>query len=204
MGILDQNPQDNYNYAQPDVVQQQPQYYQPAPIPDGPGNDFFWFRLSSGDILDEIEHQLRGEVRETNKDGDPIWVLKYDPLMNEKGVRTMLHIIYSSGLNKNTILGCLTHEEIMQRCFSLWCNIAQILSTNYYIYELDKNMRSIVVKLIIYSIHSGLSRSELGRESDQLSASHQKMEHFMHNDTVQKQGFNPLGFMFNRGQHQTR
>ena len=58
----------------------QPQYMQPpmqTPNPDLPTQDFYWFRLQSGDIIEEIEHKLKGEILVTNSDGSYSYQKKF-------------------------------------------------------------------------------------------------------------------------------
>lgn len=163
-------------------------------VPQNPNADFFRFRIDSTDILKEIEHQLKGEVFDPNK-GE--YVPMMDRWMNDEGVNKVKHIIYATGLNKNSFLGNLTREEINMKCKSIWKDTALLMFRNYKKYGVKKEMRSILIKSIVYPIHSGLSRSEDGKESDQLSTAAQRHEIFQHQDRErQTQGsmdrFNPF------------
>lgn len=181
MGLLDQPEQ-----------QVQQQYQQPInyPIPDGPTDDFFVFRLDSSDIIEELEHQLRGEVFIKGRG----YIPKFDKQMTDEGINDILNIVYSFGINKNVILGCLTHEEIYQRCNSIWIEIAKYVVVNGDRVGIDRRKRSLLVKNIVYMVHSALSRSEEGREADQLSTASQRVEHTLREDRPQNK-FSPLGFL---------
>lgn len=163
------------------------------PLPDGPSQDFFTFRLDSSDIIDEIHHQLKGEIFIPNGRGGGEWKCKFKKQLTDEGINDILGIIYSFGINKNVILGCLNHEEIYQRCNAIWKELAKYMVINGEKVGIDKKKRSILVKNLVYQIHSGLSRSEEGRESDQLSTASQRIEHYLKGDK-QKQGssLNPL------------
>jgi hypothetical protein len=182
MGVLDE--------GQPQQYPQQ-QYQQPPvdfPIPEGPTQDFFTFRLDSSDIIDEILHQLKGEIWKPDGKGGGKYVPKFKKQMTEEGINDVISIIYSFGVNKNVILGCLTHEEIYQRCNSIWKELAKYIVINGKRVGVDKRKRSLLVKNLVYQIHSALSRSEEGRESDQLSTASQRVEHFVREDKPKQGG----------------
>lgn len=185
---------------QPQIQQQYMPQYQAPPgdmlIPDSPGQDFFTFRLDSSDIIDEILHQLKGEIWVPDRKGGGKWDRKFDKVMTDEGINDVIGIIYSFGVNKNVILGCLTHEEIYQRCNSIWKELAKYIVINGDRVGIDRKKRSLLVKNLVYQIHSALSRSEEGRESDQLSTASQRVEHFVREDRAKQGGvlsaFNPF------------
>jgi len=149
--------------------------------------------LDSSDIIDEIQHQLKGEIFIPDGKGGGKWVCKFKRVINDEGISDVLSIIYSFGVNKNIILGCLTHEEIYQRCNAIWKELAKYVVINGIKVGIDPKKRSILIKNIVYQIHSGLSRSEEGRESDQLSTASQRVEHYLKEDKPKQSGIlNPL------------
>lgn len=198
MGLLDQQQQEEREegggYISPQMLQQG---YTPS-------QDFFLFRLDSADIIEEIQHQLKGEVYISNDNGGGEWVKKYQRAMTDEGISEVVSMIYACGINKNTILGNLTKDEIYSRCRRV--GKALLL---YFANEGDrigvtiKNRNLLIVK-IVQMVHSGLSRSEGGREADQLSSAIQKVEHNIHQEQSQKSN-SMLGGMaralnpFNRG-----
>ena len=95
---------------QQQVVEQQPQPYQHPNLPSPPEDDFFRYRIDGADILEQIEHQLKGEVFDAQQNK---YIPKFDVWINDEGINKVLHVIYTCGINKNTFLGNLTKEEIM-------------------------------------------------------------------------------------------
>lgn len=156
------------------------------PIPENPSEDFYRYRIDGYDILTEIEHNLRGEVINyvTGK-----YEAKFDPWLNEDGINIILHCLYSTGLNKGAFLGNLRREQILYKCKVLKIKLARAFAFDYNKYELDKEKRSLLITNIINPIHSGLSRSENGREGQQLSSSIQMHHIHSHNDQAKKSGF---------------
>ena len=135
------------------------------------------FRLDNRDIVEQIEHQLRGEaLTETG------WKKRYTAWANQEGVSRIMTILTSLGLNKNITLGNLTNEEIYARCQILWMKLAYMMCVNYYKYGIERSSRSVLIQLIVQPVHSALSRSELGREAKQLSSTTQHLEHTMRED----------------------
>jgi len=156
----------------------------PVPLPDGPGEDFFKFRIDGSDILEDMEHQLKGESY------DPIqktYVEKFDRWINDDGINKVLHVIYSCGINKNIFLGNLTKDEIMFKCRMLKKKVALLFFKKYKDFEIQKEMRDLLISTIINTVHSGLSRSEGGKESDQISVAAQRYEVFQHQQQQEQQ-----------------
>lgn len=151
-----------------------------APMPAPPENDFFKFRITTEDLLEELDHRLKGEIL-TSDDGRNYYYKKiYEPWCNHKFINTVIGIVYGFGANRNTILGNLKNKEICYRCNYLWKRLARLLFTNYKEFGIQKEMRSLIIKLIVDTVHSSLSRSEDGWESEKLSTATQKYE--VHSD----------------------
>jgi hypothetical protein len=161
------------------------------PLPSAPDQDFFRFRIESQDILEELQHQLRGEVwsPKTQK-----YEKMFDAWMNDEGISRVLHVAYSCGLNKNTFLGCLTHEEISYKCNKLKKGLSRVIAIKYQDYNIKKEMKTLIIESIKNQIHSGLSRCEDGREADQLSTATQRHELIQHENKKQSGGsiLNPM------------
>lgn len=163
---------------QEDYEQQYP--YQPIgyKIPENPSDDFFRYRIDGTDILDDIQHQLKGEIYDEKRGG---YVQKFDRWCNDEGINKITHIIYACGINKNTFLGNLEKDEIMYKCRMIKKNMALLFFKKYKEFGVQKEMRRLLITTVVNTIHSALSRSEGGKESDQLSTASQRMEVFQHN-----------------------
>ena len=118
-----------------------------------------------------MEHRLRGEEFVLNKG----WIKKYNNWCNEDGINVMVSII-SNYTNKNTYLGCLRKEQIDKKCEMMKIKVAKLLFSNYKTYEIDKSKREVIITIIVNAIHSALTRSEDGKEGEQLSTATQRIE----------------------------
>lgn len=156
---------------------QQPQQMQgipppmPVPLPSGPDDDFFKYRIDGTDILEDIKNQLEGKVFDYTKNK---YVKKFDRWINDEGINKVLHVIYACGINKNTFLGNLDREQILYKCKMLKKKLALLFFMKYKDYKIPKEMRDLLIATIVNQVHSALSRSEEGKESDQLSIAHQR------------------------------
>ena len=158
------------DFEEPQQIQR-PTPLIPAPIPNNPDDDFFRFRIDASDILMEVKHLLKGEVLIGNE-----WVKQDEAWMNNKGINKVTHIMFVCGMNKGTFLGNLKKDEIMYKCKMLKKKLARLLFEKYKDYEVPKEMRDLLIKTVVDTVHSGLSRSEGGRESEQLSTAAQRIE----------------------------
>ena len=167
-------------------------------IPSSQEKDFFKFRIDSTDIIAEIQHHLKGEVFVADQYGMGKYVQQFEQEMTNEGVNEVVGMIFAFGINKNTLLGCLTHDEIYERCNSIWKELATYFILNGNRVLMKKDRRSILLRKIVYMVHSGLSRSELGKEAKQLSQAVQRVEHSME-EVKQEKKFDPIGRLMHRG-----
>ena len=148
-------------------------------MPVQPSEDFYRYRIDGLDMIEEIEHQLKGEVFNPQQKK---YVQKFDKWINDEGINKILHVIYSCGINKNTILGNLSQEQIMFKCRLLNRKLALLVFKKYHAYGIKKEMRDLLIITVNNTVHSALSRSEGGRESRQLSTAAQRHDIFQHNE----------------------
>lgn len=141
--------------------------------PTGIDQDFFKYRINGSDILEELEHQLKGEAWD---DETRSWQTRYLPWVNKEGMSKVIHVVYSCGVNKNVVLGNLTHEEIYFKCNLMKKKLARLMFNNYHFYGIRKDTRDLLITTVVNTIHSGLSRCEGGKEADQLSTAAQRHE----------------------------
>ena len=179
-------------FIQQEEPQQQNPYLSPMvvpPMPDNPNQDFFRYRIDNTDILDELQHQLKGEIY-----ANGVYTRKFKPQANDEGISVILNVVYSCGINKNILLGYLTHEEIYTRCRLMWKRLAKLFAFGYNRFGVRQDMRDQLIVSIVSQIHSGLSRSEGGKEAEQLSTATQKVEHRITEESNKGGGFslNPM------------
>jgi transposase len=170
-------------------MEQQEQMYpveaMSAPVPPMPHEDFYRYRIDGADIIDEMQHQLRGEIYDT-KSGK--WVKQFDRWLNEKGISKITHIVYSLGINKNTYLGNLTREQVLFKCKLIKKKLARLILLQHQQWEVQREMWDMLIATVVNTIHSGLSRSEGGREAQQLSTAAQRHDIYSHTEQQKESG----------------
>lgn len=173
------------------INQEWPKWLKP-PMPPPPSSEFHIQRLDGTKLLAEIENQLRGII--TMPDGTQ--VEKWDPECNEKGIGMILSCIYTLGLNQNVFLGNISDEDIRNRCRAIWYNLAEIFCLDYERYGIEKHKRKLLIKKIVFTVHSGLSRSEWGKEATEISSATIRQENVNIDQSGQKQKslLNPLSW----------
>ena len=157
-------------------------HYEPhsPPPPVSMGQEVHMYRLNNIELIELIEHQLRNERPSAKKGGK--WIPKGKPWATEEGISKIMGILSACGLNKNINLGCLTHDEIYERCRLIWQKLAYMIAVNSYKYGVERSNRSMLIQITVQQIHSALSRSEKGREAKQLSTTTQHLEHTVRED----------------------
>ncbi len=138
------------------------------------------YQLGLDDILERIEHLLRGDVlkqdkkgniryeQPTNRDGSVNQELQ---VLNEYGVQFLMNVV-SSYLNRNTILSNYTEERIKEILFNLGNEITDQIYLNAEKMGLDTPERqkrySIIVMQIVHIVESAYNRAIGGAELDSL------------------------------------
>lgn len=187
-----------YDNPSPQEVDNERQFTIPSsilvqpPTPAPPNSDFFMFRITSDEILEYMEHKLRGEEFDEKTKG---WVQKFKPWCSDEFINVVLSTI-ADYANRNTYLGNFDTDEINHKCNSIKKKIAKLLFKNYVKYKIEKAKRSLLVDKIINTIHSSLSRCEHGMEARQLSSATQRSE--VYHEEKDSKGKSAVSDLINR------
>lgn len=127
-----------------------------------PNREFTHLQLLTSDILEDIEHQLKGEIYNEEKDE---WVNKGEKLiLVDKGIHEVLTHMYTF-LNRNVILSELSDPEIRTIMQVLDEEITYFLAekadiyTNNDITKLDL-IKRIITHTAFFSLKRALNRGE--------------------------------------------
>jgi len=129
------------------------------------------WELSFYDVIDEIEHILRGEVR--NREG--VWEAKEDAqgnsfrLLNDRGIHD-IKMILNALVNKNTFLTVLPEERVYYFIRTFRINIVSLLAMNHRSYDLDRKYRDYIVEMITSILASAFFRAQDGGEAKRRSS----------------------------------
>lgn len=132
------------------------------------------YQLELDNILERIEHLLRGDVIEQDQEGNVIYVEPKDQsliVLNDYGVKLIMNII-STYLNRNTILSNYSEERINKILYNLSIELIDVIYVNYEKMGMDtiekKSRFPSLVVSIVHAIESSYMRALSGKERESL------------------------------------
>lgn len=109
------------------------QYYQTSRFSGAGSDDLIRFQLELDNILERVEHLLRGDVLEFDSRGNLTWKEpsnKEHILFNEYGVQEILRIL-SVYVNRNTILSNYDETEIKLKVYDFGMELTDLIFMKY-------------------------------------------------------------------------
>ena len=140
----------------------------------GQDQNLIIFQLELDNILEKIEHLLRGDVIKTDGQGNLDYYTPEDEdlvLLNEYGVQLIMNII-STYLNRNTILSWYDIDRVYEIMMVLGEELADVVFCNYERMGMDteskKSRYPLLVVSVLNIIESTYRRSLEGGERESL------------------------------------
>lgn len=137
-------------------------------------NNLIVWQLELDNILERIEHLLKGDVIEEDAEGNIKYAVPENEdliVLNNYGVQLIMNLI-SFYLNRNTILSNYKAERIYEILYDLGFELADLIYINYEKMGLDtvekKSRYPVLVMNILHMIESAYNRSIGGEERDSL------------------------------------
>jgi hypothetical protein len=129
--------------------------------------------LDTDEILDRIEHFLKGDVIKTDEEGNIRCVApKYKEIviLNEYGVNSIMQIIQGY-VNKNTMLSFYTEERIYEILSDFGYELTDFIFSNYERMGMDtefkKSRYKMIVINILHIVESAYRRALFGKEREE-------------------------------------
>jgi hypothetical protein len=140
----------------------------------GQNENLIVYQLELNDILEKVEHLLRGDVVVEDDKGN----LGYKPakdkqlkVLNEYGVQLIMNVI-SFYLNRNTILSFYDPDRIDNILYDLGDELSDVIFSNYEKMGMDtaqkKSRYPLLVLNIIHMIESAYKRALEGGEKENI------------------------------------
>lgn len=136
-------------------------------------NLIMW-QLELDNILERIEHLLKGDVLQEDGAGNMVYTIPKDTsliILNDYGVQLIMNVI-SFYLNRNTILSNYGWERVKEILYDLGNELADVIYINYEkmgMETVEKRSRSeLLVLNLLHTIESAYNRSLGGGERDSL------------------------------------
>jgi hypothetical protein len=127
----------------------------------GMSSDLIRWQLSGEQVLDEIEHNLKGEIWVVDAEGRGSFVTRYKALLNDNGVNAMMAGIRHV-LNANIYLSDLEEEDIRNLTLSSTIDAIFKLRQMYKEWGVDVANLSTIVNIIEFQTYAALRRAYKG------------------------------------------
>ncbi len=143
-------------------------------IQNGSQDNLVVFQLELDNILERIEHLLRGDIIREDAEGNISYVTPDDTtliVMNDYGTQMVMNLL-SFYLNRNTILSNYKEERIYEILFDLGNEFADLIYINYEKMGLNsvekKSRYAFLVMNILHMVESAYFRALGGNELESL------------------------------------
>ncbi len=140
----------------------------------GENPDLIRWQLELDNILEKIEHLLRGDKLGFDAGGNVLWTKATDPeemLFNDYGVQELLRVLCMY-LNRNTILSNYDEETINIKVLDIGWEINDLIFMKYELMGLDNYHKiknyPMIVRIIVDVVHSAYLRALNGGERQSL------------------------------------
>lgn len=120
----------------------------------GEGSNLIEYQLDPGELLNRLEHFLRGEYIRMDDDGNEYWTKQDDKeliILNDHGVSCIMSII-GSYLDKGTVLSTYDEMRINEILADLGDELSDWVFCNYEIIGMDTDFKKTRFKLLVLNI----------------------------------------------------
>ena len=135
------------------------------------------YQLETSELLNNIEHFLRGDYKSIDPDGNEYWATQKDQTLvpfNDYGVSSIMSII-GGYIDKNTILSFYDETRINEILADLGEKLTNFIHENYEKMGMDTEFKKtkypLVVIGILHHIESAYRRALRGKASDDINTS---------------------------------
>jgi len=156
--------------------------------------DLIRYQLELDNILERVEHILRGDTISFDDQGNRYW--KKDKkgrfaVLNEYGVRMIMNIL-STYITRNTILADYTKDEINEVLYNFGMELNDLIHLKYEEIGFDtdakKKQSMMLVTQIVDLVRSSYTRALFGKERESLRESRQVYQTM----PIYQEGGNPM------------
>lgn len=155
-------------------TQRRDDYPEPAPQPMGgvesdvfvgdASKDFSRWHLTSDELIEELEHDLKGEVWANNK-----WQKRGKKLLNNDGVREIITLVRGH-VNKFTFLAKLSDDDVMDIMRHLDEAMIDLLAQKWEEFQIDMPDLDVIRQIVLTMIYAGMTRGLEGWTMDRVGS----------------------------------
>ena len=153
-----------------------------APFLDNNRPDLLKWQLDPREVIDEIEHKLRGEIFVNREKG---YQQLREPLVNEMGINTLM-VVVEAMISKMITLSNFDEKEINLLMLDFTNNIIDMLYVNYVYWGINKSHLRTIRIIICNPVHATLKRALNGGEREFLKTTERRIESYSERPTDKK------------------
>lgn len=121
-------------------------------------SDVIRYQLDSSDIIELIEHYLKGEVWDHSKEQ---YIKKFEPIVNENGFNSIMNFLVSR-VNRIFSTTNIDEKEIYMMIRTLRFDLIDLLEMNWKNFGLKKSNLSPLLNMITDAVFVTLKKSQNG------------------------------------------
>ena len=141
----------------------------------GQDRNLIIWQIDTEDILDKVEHFLKGDVIKTDSEGNVQYQAQKNKTMvtlNEYGVNAIMQIL-GQYINKDHILSFYDEERIYEILADIGDELADFVFENYDFMGMDTNFKKTRMKILVLSIchliESTFRRAIRGKQMEEIN-----------------------------------
>lgn len=142
-------------------------------------SDLGKFQLSSIDVIDTIEHLLKGEVYDSSinpqTNAENGWVRKHNELVPGSGVGEVMAEI-SGTMNKNVILSYFDTDDACRMTKEIMGAFIKFLAISYTRLKIKKENRDRIVAIVETNVYAAICRAIEGKALTALTTSYRVVQ----------------------------
>lgn len=162
-----------------------------SPVFDPTGSsDVTRLMLETQDVIDAIEHKLKGEAQYFNEKTQSYdWKEIHKPLMNGQGVSAVMMLL-SNYLHRHSALSNLSEEDISRLGLRARVDLITVLRLKWKEFDCERAYLGTIVSMVDSTVYMMLRRAYKGGERESMSGRYKLVESIVQGP--KKQSFNPL------------
>lgn len=150
-------------------------------------SDLIRWQLDAKDIIEQLEHDLKGEVWVgTDDEGKDIYEKKGKQMINQEGVSAIISLV-SPRISKVIIMSNLEAEDVREEMLAFSRALTDLLYTQREKYEIERAYLSPIKYTVQIVVLAAMKRALRGGERDFLKTTERRIESYSDKEPSKKE-----------------
>lgn len=171
------------------------------PIQSTVSDEFSKWQLWGEDLIDQLKHDLKGEVFDTEKGEAGQWVIPKDvkPMLNESGINATISLVRMAAINKFALLSNLDKPTIYKILLETSNELVLLYMEEHEKFKLQSPIQaSFIITKIFYFMHNALLMAADGGMREYLKTTVRELRQYSGTPKDEKKGGGLFG-LFGKG-----